>query len=87
MKEWMCWILLVAGVLAICFIGWWLTSILSVMTCLYITIVINGVVMCYNMMEFGGKKKQNLSDKFDKRTEIGDDLVVQQILTFYYNQN
>lgn len=57
MKEWMCWVLLVIGVALIVWFGWWLTSILSIMTSIYITIIINGIVMCYNMIEFGEKKK------------------------------
>lgn len=57
MKDWMCWVLLVIGVLAIGALAWWLTQKLSVMTCIYITIVLNGIVMCYNMIEFGPKKR------------------------------
>lgn len=57
MKDWMCWALLILGVGAIIFLALWLSSTLSIMTCIYITIVINGIVMCYNMIQFGGKKK------------------------------
>ena len=57
MKEWMCWVLLVIGVAMIAGFGWWLSMSLSVMTCVYITIILNGIVMFYNMIEFGNKKK------------------------------
>lgn len=57
MKEWMCWVLLILGVAAITCFALWLSSVLPLMTCIYITIIINGIVMCYNMMEYGGKKK------------------------------
>ena len=56
MKEWMCWVLLVIGVALIVWFAWWLSMSLPVMTCIYITIILNGIVMCYNMIEFGGKK-------------------------------
>ena len=58
MKEWMCWVLLAIGVVLIGWLGWWLTTSLSALTCIYITIILNGIVMCYNMMESGGKKKK-----------------------------
>lgn len=57
MKEWMCWTLLVLGVIAISIIAWKVAMSVSIMTSIYITIILNGIVMCYNMIEFGGKKK------------------------------
>ena len=57
MKEWMCWILLVIGVAIICWVGWWLTTVLSLWTSIAITIVLNGIVMCYNRIEFGNNNK------------------------------
>ena len=47
MKEWMCWVLLVISVLAICVFGWWLTKKLDTMTIYYITVVINGIIFGY----------------------------------------
>ena len=58
MSEWMCWVLLILGVAAICFLGWWLTTVLSVWTCIYITIILNGIVMCYNMIQSGKRKNR-----------------------------
>ena len=57
MKEWMCWILLILGVGAIIYFGWWLTTVISIWTSIYITIILNGIVMCHNMIAYGGKKK------------------------------
>lgn len=57
MKEWMCWTLLGLGVIAISIIAWKVAMSVSIMTSIYITIILNGIVMCYNMIEFGGKKK------------------------------
>ena len=57
MKEWKCWILLGLGVTAISIIAWKVAMSVSIMTSIYITIILNGIVMCYNMIEFGGKKK------------------------------
>ena len=51
MKDWMCWTLLILGIFAIIALCWWLIQTLSVMTCIYITIVVNGIVLCYNMMQ------------------------------------
>lgn len=51
MKEWMCWTLLIVGVFLIGWLAWWLSNVLSVWTCIYITIILNGIVMCYNMMQ------------------------------------
>ena len=50
MKDWMCWVLLVIGVVLISLFGWWLTTVLSIWTSIYITIILNGIVMCYNLM-------------------------------------
>ena len=47
MKEWMCWILLILGVGVIIFVGWWLTTVISIMTSIYINIVLNFIVSCY----------------------------------------
>lgn len=57
MKDWMCWVLLVVGIALILWFGWWLTTVLSLWTSIYVTIVLNGIVMCYNMIEFRPKKK------------------------------
>ena len=57
MKEWKCWTLLVLGVIVISIIAWKVAMSVSIMTSIYITILLNGIVMCYNMIEFGGKKK------------------------------
>ena len=58
MKEWKCWTLLGLGVIVISIIAWKVAMSVSIMTSIYITILLNGIVMCYNMIEFGGKKKQ-----------------------------
>lgn len=47
MKEWMCWVLLILGVGAIIFLGWWLTSVLSFWWSYYIVIILNFIVSCY----------------------------------------
>ena len=47
MKEWMCRVLLVLGVVGIIFLGWLLTSVLSFWWSYYIVIIINFVVSCY----------------------------------------
>lgn len=47
MKEWMCWVLLVMGVSAIVFIGWWLITIFDTMTIYYITVALNSIVFGY----------------------------------------
>lgn len=47
MKEWMCWVLLVAGVIMILWFGWWLTTIFSTMVIYYITVVVNVIVWGY----------------------------------------
>ena len=57
MKEWICWTLLVLGVIAISIIAWEVAMSVSIMTSIYITIILNGIVMCYNMIEFGRKKR------------------------------
>ena len=57
MKDWMCWTLLILGIFAIIALCWWLIQALSVMTCIYITIVVNGIVMCYNMMQSKTKQR------------------------------
>lgn len=47
MKEWMCWILLIAGVISLGVFAYWLTTVFSVMTIYYITVVLNGIVFGY----------------------------------------
>ena len=54
MKTWMCWVLLIIVVAALILLGWWLSSTLSVMTCYYICVALNGIVFCYLLMQ---KKK------------------------------
>lgn len=51
MKEWQCWILFVIGVLGISAFAIWLTSVLSTLTCIYINIIINGIVSLYLIKE------------------------------------
>lgn len=59
MKDWMCWTLLVIGVIFICWFGWWLTTVLSLWTCIYITIVLNGIVWCYLLYQDFERKSRN----------------------------
>ena len=51
MSERICWVLLILGVGAIIVLGWWITTAVSIWTSIYITIALNGIVMCYNMMQ------------------------------------
>lgn len=57
MKEWMCWVLLIIGVLAICAFGWWLSTILDTMTIYYITVILNSIVFGY--LYYQEKKAKN----------------------------
>lgn len=47
MKDWMCWVLLVAVVGLIIVLVWWLTSVLPIMMSIYISIVLNFIMSCY----------------------------------------
>lgn len=58
MKDWQVWTLVVICVLVIIGFCWWLTTVLSILTCIYITIVVNGIMTFYLMMEYGSKKKK-----------------------------
>ena len=58
MSEWMCWLLLILGVIAICFVGWWITTVITLWTSIYITIILNGIVMCYNMIQSRQRKER-----------------------------
>ena len=47
MKEWMCWILLIVGVISLGVFAYWLTTVCSVMTIYYITVILNCIVYGY----------------------------------------
>lgn len=58
MKEWQCWCLFIIAVIIIATFAIWLSMTLSVMTCYYITVICNGLVLFYVLYEFGGNKKK-----------------------------
>ncbi|MCH5224863.1 MAG: hypothetical protein J1D77_02645 [Muribaculaceae bacterium] len=57
MKEWMCWVLLIIGIAAICLLGWWMVTIFDSMTIYYITVVLNGIV--YGYLHYQKNKARN----------------------------
>ena len=59
MKEWICWVLLVIGVLSIIFLGWWLTTIFDTMTIYYITVALNSIVSGYLYFQKNNAKNYN----------------------------
>lgn len=59
MKDWMCWTLLVIGVILILWFSWWLTTVLSVWASISVTIVLNGIVWGYLLYQDFESKKRN----------------------------
>ena len=47
LKTWMAWMILIVAVTGIILLSYWLSSTLSIETCIGITIVLNFIVSCY----------------------------------------
>lgn len=58
MKEWMCWVLLILGVGVLGWFSFWLVEIIdNTLIVYYITVGLNCIVMCYNMVQ--DQKRKN----------------------------
>lgn len=57
MKEWMCWTLLIIGVILIGWLAWWVTMSLDALTVIYITIALNFILSVYLIYQGYDKKK------------------------------